>query len=281
MRRLLTVFAAAGLAGATCSCRLFSSSDAAAEAAAVLELEEVPGPPCDAIEVVGAPSGPAPLQVMPYPSPNHNARRRKVDTIVLHYTALDSLDRSLRALTNGRAAERVSAHYVVGADGSVFRLVEEDRRAWHAGGGSWRGIEDVNSASIGIEIVNAGYAADGSRPPYPDAQIEAVVALCRDIQSRHDIRWVIGHSDLAPKRKLDPGEHFPWKRLAEAGVGFWTDGFAEPYASPRQMLIDLGYDPVDLPRTLEAFARHWYPEAITAGATNVLGRLSAVARALK
>ena len=287
MRRLLTVLVTIGLAGATCSCRLFSSSDASAA-----DLEEIPEAPCAEIELPDTPcaeieiAGPCeapakPLQVMPYPSPNHNARTRKVDTIVLHYTAIDSLDKSLRVLTNAKSSDPVSAHYVVGADGSVFRLVEENRRAWHAGGGSWRGIEDMNSASVSIEIVNAGYASDGARPPYPDVQVESVIALCKDIMTRHPIRWVIGHSDLAPTRKVDPGEHFPWKRLAASGVGYWTDAFAAPYGSPRQMLIDLGYNPVDLPRTLQAFARHWYPEAITQGATNTLGRLSAVAQALK
>lgn len=282
MRRLISVLAMIGLAGATSSCRLFSSSEDAGEGLppSVADFIEIPEAPCEEIEI-GVENPVAPLTVMPYPSPNHNARARKIDTIVLHYTAIESLDKSLRVLTNARTKDPVSAHYVVGEDGSVFRLVEENRRAWHAGGGSWRGIEDVNSASIGIEIVNAGYAADGSRPPYPDAQIEAVIALCKDIQTRHAIRWVIGHSDLAPTRKLDPGEHFPWKRLAEAGVGFWTEAFAEPYGSPKQMLIDLGYNPVDLPRTLTAFARHWYPEAVTAGATNTLGRLAAVARSQK
>ena len=283
-----------GLAGATCSCRLFSSSpvDAAEESAVPvdaaasphqvdLEESESVEAPCEEIEVVAADEPQAPLTVMPYPSSNHNERKRKVDTIVLHYTAIRSLDKSLKVLSDGKSKDRVSAHYVVAEDGSVFRLVDEDRRAWHAGGGSWRGLEDVNSASIGIEIVNAGYNADGSRPPYAEAQVLSVIALCKEIQSRHEIRWVIGHSDLAPMRKLDPGEHFPWKRLAENGIGFWTEEFAEPYGSSRQMLIDLGYDPKDLPRTLQAFARHWYPEAITSGATNTLGRLSAVARALK
>ncbi|MGN0854295.1 MAG: N-acetylmuramoyl-L-alanine amidase [Kiritimatiellia bacterium] len=242
--------------------------------------EEIPEAPCADIELV-TPQEPAPLTILPYPSANHNARAHGVvDTIVLHYTAIASLDVSLRVLTDVRPVHRVSAHYVVGVDGSVFRLVAEDRRAWHAGEGSWRGLEDVNDRSIGIEIVNAGFARDGSRPPYSEAQIEAVLALCQEIQSRHAIRWVIGHSDLAPTRKLDPGEHFPWRRLAEQGVGFWTEDFAPPYATPRQMLIDLGYDTTDLPLALRAFERHWYPEALTAGATNTLGRLSAVARAL-
>ena len=278
MRRILPVLATICLAGATCSCRLFSPSEEETEE---ILVEEIPEAPCEEIEIAGSPSLPKPLQVMPYPSANHNARSRKVDTIVLHYTAIASLDTSLRVLSNAKSSDPVSAHYVVGTDGSVFRLVDESRRAWHAGGGSWRGLEDLNSASVGVEIVNAGYTANGSRPPYPDAQIASVIALCKDIMTRHEIRWVIGHSDLAPGRKQDPGEHFPWKRLAENGVGFWTDAFAAPYGSTKQMLIDIGYDPVDLPRTLAAFERHWYPEAITSGATNVLGRLSAVARALR
>lgn len=223
----------------------------------------------------------SPLCVEAYPSPNHNARTRAVDTIMLHYTAIKTTEDSLRVLTDRTSRDPVSAHYVVAEDGRVFRLVDESRRAWHAGGGVWRGCDDLNSASVGIEIVNAGYAADGSRPPYPDVQVDAVIALCKDIMTRHEIRQVIAHSDLAPTRKIDPGEHFPWKRLAENGVGFWTDDFAAPYASAERMLADIGYDPVDLPKTLTAFERHWYPEAITFGATNTLERLSAVARALK
>ena len=129
-------------------------------------------------------------------------------------------------------AAEVSAHWLVHEDGMADRLVDEDKRAWHAGRGSWNGITDVNSASIGIEIVNGGHnvpLADGSLPPYPDAQILAVIKLAKDIIERHDIqpRNIVGHSDIAPERKEDPGEHFPWAGLAAAGVGIWPGDLPE------------------------------------------------------
>lgn len=120
------------------------------------------------------------------------------------------------------ADAQVSAHYLVYEDGSLFQLVPEMRRAWHAGIGYWAGERDMNTVSIGIEIANAGHL--GGAPPYPAAQIDAVIALCQDIISRHAIRpqRVLGHSDLAPDRKIDPGEYFPWERLAKAGVGHYV-----------------------------------------------------------
>ncbi len=120
-------------------------------------------------------------------------------------------------------ASQVSCHYVVVEDGAVLQLVDEERRAWHAGRSFWQGETDLNSASIGIEIVNGGH--DFGLPPFPGAQIDALVALCRDIIRRHSIRAerILAHSDIAPSRKRDPGERFPWKRLAEAGVGLWPD----------------------------------------------------------
>ncbi len=116
---------------------------------------------------------------------------------------------------------RVSTHYVVAEDGVIYRVVAEENRAWHAGASSWEGQGDVNSRAIGIEIVNGGH--DFGLPDFPDAQIEAVIALARDILARWSLApaRVIGHSDIAPERKLDPGEKFPWKRLADAGVALW------------------------------------------------------------
>ena len=158
------------------------------------------------------------------PSPNHNERALPVSLLVLHYTGMESGAAALERLTDANA--QVSAHYLVEEDGRIFQMVEEDRRAWHAGVGEWNGITDVNSASIGVEIVNGGHNVpnpDGSLPDFPDAQVEAVIALCRGIVDRHAIapRGVIGHSDLAPDRKEDPGEAFPWSRLAAEGIGLW------------------------------------------------------------
>lgn len=155
-------------------------------------------------------------------SPNFNDRKRPVSMLVLHYTGMDDAEAAIERLCDPEAG--VSAHYVVAEDGAVTRLVAEDRRAWHAGAGAWRGEADVNSASVGIEIVNGGHCY--GLPAFPDAQIEAVAALSRTILERHAIKpsGVLGHSDLAPERKLDPGERFPWRVLANAGVGVWPAG---------------------------------------------------------
>ncbi len=155
------------------------------------------------------------------PSPNHGERLgRTPDSIILHYTGITTGETALRRLCDVEA--QVSAHYLVYEDGSLFQLVPEARRAWHAGIGYWAGDRDMNTVSIGIEIANAGHL--GGAPPYPEAQIAVVIALCQDIIARHKIRpqRVLGHSDLAPDRKIDPGEYFPWERLAKAGVGHYV-----------------------------------------------------------
>jgi N-acetylmuramoyl-L-alanine amidase len=156
------------------------------------------------------------------PSPNFGERRGPLrpDCVVLHYTGMPTAEGALALLRD--PASEVSAHYFVWESGEVAQLVEETKRAWHAGVGSWAGQTDVNSASVGIEIVNPGH--DGGSPPYPRRQIDAVIGLCRDIASRWGIRpeRILAHSDIAPARKRDPGEHFPWDVLARAGVGHWT-----------------------------------------------------------
>lgn len=156
------------------------------------------------------------------PSPNHGERRAtgKPNCIVLHYTGMGDGPSAIAWLRN--PASQVSCHYVVEEDGRVLQLVAEARRAWHAGRSSWAGETDLNDVSIGIEVVNAGHP--GGLPPYPDPQVEAVVALCRDLVERSPIpsARVLAHSDVAPGRKIDPGEMFPWRRLFEAGVGLWV-----------------------------------------------------------
>ena len=154
-------------------------------------------------------------------SPNHDARESRVDILLLHYTGMQTADEALARLKDREA--RVSCHYFVDEDGRVTQMVPEARRAWHGGAGSWKGAVDINSRSIGIEIVNPGHEF-GYRD-FPDAQIEAVIALCRDIIKRRRIarERVLGHSDVAPARKKDPGEKFPWAKIAAAGVGFWVD----------------------------------------------------------
>lgn len=158
------------------------------------------------------------------PSPNFDDRTLPISILVLHYTGMESGKAALERLKDPKA--KVSAHYLIEEDGTLYMLVDEEKRAWHAGVAEWGGLQNVNSASIGIEIVNGGHnvpLADGSLPPYPDAQINALVPLCKNIVNRYNIRahQVVGHSDVAPDRKNDPGEHFPWAGLAAAGIGLW------------------------------------------------------------
>lgn len=194
------------------------------------------------------------------PSPNHDARDPIL--IVIHATEQDSVARSLLTLRTRNAGGPVSAHYLVGDDGRVYQLVADDRRAWHAGGGRWGAITDLNSASIGIELDN-----DGTEP-FTDAQLDSLVVLLEDLSARHGIprTAVIAHADLAPTRKRDPGHHFPWAKLAAAGFGRWPAGplvDPPPGFDPWMALQVLGYSLED--RTpqderaaaVRAFHRHF------------------------
>jgi N-acetylmuramoyl-L-alanine amidase len=155
------------------------------------------------------------------PSPNHDDRgpAPRIDMLVLHYTGMPTAEAALERLCD--PAARVSAHYVVGEDGTIWRLVSEKRRAFHAGRSCWAGESDLNRVSIGVEIVNPGH--EWGYCPFPETQMAAVVRLCRDILARNPIppSRVVGHSDIAPHRKKDPGELFDWPRLARAGIGIW------------------------------------------------------------
>jgi N-acetylmuramoyl-L-alanine amidase len=229
-------------------------------------------------------------------SPNFDARTRPIDLVVLHYTGMQDAQTALRRLTDpapiagnypgpwqspdaieDAPLPRVSAHYVVDEAGQVYNLVPEEHRAWHAGASSWEGEGDVNARSIGIEIVNGGH--DFGLPDFPDAQIEAVIGLLRDIFGR----WpdlaparVVAHSDIAPERKADPGEKFPWKRLADAGVSIWPKPITfhlEPgedrVGRVQQQLSAIGYG-LELTGTMDsatraalhAFQRRFRPSTI-------------------
>ncbi|MBO0751126.1 MAG: N-acetylmuramoyl-L-alanine amidase [Bradyrhizobiaceae bacterium] len=155
------------------------------------------------------------------PSPNHDERAFTTDILLLHYTGMTSTAAAIERLCDPQA--KVSSHYVVDEDGNIVQLVPEAFRAWHAGESSWEGMTDVNSRSIGIEIGNPGHG--GGYPDFPEAQIAAVTALCRDLVERYRFRGdrVLAHSDVAPLRKWDPGEKFPWERLHRAGVGAWVE----------------------------------------------------------
>jgi N-acetylmuramoyl-L-alanine amidase len=177
------------------------------------------------------------------PSPNFGPRKdgARIDMLVLHYTGMVDAAAALARLVDPDA--QVSAHYVIDEDGTVIRMVDEAMRAWHAGVSAWRGVDDVNSRSIGIELVNPGHEF-GYRD-FPAAQIEALIALARDILARHPIPAanVVGHSDVAPVRKMDPGERFPWRALAAAGIGLWPHrpqimADTGPYGDERVMLTE-------------------------------------------
>jgi N-acetylmuramoyl-L-alanine amidase len=170
--------------------------------------------------VIEAPD--SPLVADLFASPNIEPRLRGLtpSLLILHYTGLPNVERSLEILS--REDCKVSCHYVVDTDGRIIQMVDENMRAWHAGLSSWLGETDINSASIGIEIQNPGHA--GGYPEFPKAQMQAVTALCQDIVARHNIAppRVLAHSDIAPQRKIDPGEKFDWPGLARDGVGFWV-----------------------------------------------------------
>ncbi len=171
------------------------------------------------------------------PSPNHEERAggRAPDMLVLHYTGMTSSLAALARLRDSNAP-RVSAHYLIDEEGTVIQLVPEARRAWHAGVSFWAGEQDINSCSVGIEIANPGH--DFGYPDFPPHQIATVIALCKDIVVRHHIRAdrVLAHSDVAPGRKQDPGEKFPWRTLQEAGVGLWV----EPAPLEPSPFLDVG-----------------------------------------
>jgi N-acetylmuramoyl-L-alanine amidase len=181
------------------------------------------------------------------PSPNHGSRgeQPRIDMLVLHYTGMRSAAAALDRLCD--QAARVSSHYVVDEDGTVWRLVPEERRAWHAGVSYWAGERDLNALSIGVEIVNPGH--EWGYRPFPELQMAAVETLCRDILARRAIPAdrIVGHSDIAPDRKMDPGELFDWPRLARAGIGIWppcgaADEPANDAAQAPAGLAAIGYD---------------------------------------
>jgi N-acetylmuramoyl-L-alanine amidase len=201
--------------------------------------------------------------VIDSPSPNFDARTLPITMIVLHYTGMPDAAGAIERLTD--PAAKVSSHYLIAEDGQVMRLVAEENRAWHAGKSHWRQIDDVNSASIGIEIVNPGHEF-GYRP-FPEAQIEALIPLMADIQARYGITRgnIVGHSDIAPTRKQDPGELFPWSRLAKHRLALPrpTRNLIDPKWTDAGFLLALerfGYDVSDRLAAVVAFQRRFRPE---------------------
>lgn len=188
------------------------------------------------------------------PSDNHEPRRPLL--IVLHYTDEPSVEAALRILRSRNSGGPVSAHYLIGSDGHMYQLVRDEQRAWHAGGGRWGTITDVNSASIGIELDNDGES------PFTQSQIDSLLRLLDDLTVRLGIphTQIIGHEDMAPSRKVDPGPLFPWQRLAEASFGLWPrDELIEPPPDfdPWVAMAVIGYSLEDRAGTLRAFHHHF------------------------
>lgn len=233
------------------------------------------------------------MMIRAMPSPNFDERAggqlggRAPTHIILHYTGTDTADEAARRFCDPAPTDgygRLSCHYMIDDTGAVTQFVDESARAWHAGKSYWRGIEDMNSASIGIEIRNRGHRTGGDGKPekltdFLAVQMNGLVELLHDIVARHDIppHHILGHSDIAPGRKIDPGEHFPWGVLAAAGLGIlpdlpnhagWGDNAQNLHDHPIEffkLLHQFGYDPrVDDAVILREFHRHYAPHLLDA-----------------
>jgi N-acetylmuramoyl-L-alanine amidase len=235
------------------------------------------------------------MNVIERPSPNFNARALGVRHAVVHYTGMKSRDEALQRLCD--PAAQVSAHYLIDQEGTVFRLVPEEQRAWHAGVSYWRGVRDINSASIGIELCNPGH--DWGYRAFPPAQLAALDALLGGIFARHALlpEALVGHSDIAPSRKIDPGELFPWRDFATRGFGLWPEdapplpGHADLTGALRR-LSEIGYAVPTTPEegsdilnpnsattdVIKAFQRRYLPDQIDGHLDNLTAaRIAAVA----
>jgi N-acetylmuramoyl-L-alanine amidase len=185
-----------------------------------------------------------------------------IDMLVIHYTGMKSAKAALDRLCDPQA--KVSAHYFIDEDGDIISLVDESKRAWHAGIASWRGESDINARSIGVELVNPGH--DFGYRNFPESQMTALIDLLLEILSRHSIpaRNVVGHSDIAPSRKTDPGERFDWAWLAAEGIGLWPHDadIGNDTSDITSMLSEYGYDITIPASAITAFQRHFYPETL-------------------
>ncbi|MFT5485700.1 MAG: N-acetylmuramoyl-L-alanine amidase [Paracoccaceae bacterium] len=226
------------------------------------------------------------MEIIERASPNVNDRPvgTAIDMVILHYTGMKTGKAALDRLCDPDA--KVSAHYLIDEDGTTYRMVAEDRRAWHAGFSHWSGAVNINDRSIGIEIVNPGHEF-GYRA-FPEAQMAAVEELLAQIVERHRIppARVVGHSDIAPTRKQDPGELFDWKRLADKGLSVWpaTTGDIGDATAPvdaRRYLTNIGYDPeAPLADVVTAFQRRFIPAGVTGALDDTTRTIIAAVHAL-
>lgn len=205
-------------------------------------------------------------KIISFPSKNYNERplNCEIDILVIHYTGMPGASQALKRMCN--PAAKVSAHYLVNEEGEIFQLISEKKRAWHAGISSWRNNSDINDRSIGIELANPGH--EYGYKHFPEPQISKLIELAKDIIKRHPIpaRNIIGHSDIAPTRKKDPGELFDWRNLALNGVGYWPTAGNQNTTSQinvsnfESALQKYGYETNNLTATIVAFQRHFLPE---------------------
>lgn len=222
------------------------------------------------------------MKITLHPSPNYDARGDvPLDMLILHYTGMPTAEEALARLCNENS--KVSAHYFIDEGGQVRQLVDDSKRAWHAGVASWRGYDNINARSLGIEIVNPGH--EGGLPDFPEAQIMSVITLCQELVTAYGIepRNVVGHSDVAPARKQDPGEKFPWERLAASQVGLWPHAVDTSLKTPllnqgdhgaavQQLQQDLrtygyritidGEYEAQTRLVVSAFQRHFFPKRV-------------------
>ena len=216
-----------------------------------------------------------------FKSKNFDSRKHKIQFIVLHYTETKNLEKAIDLLTSQK--RKVSCHFVVDTDGQIYNLVSESKRAWHAGESSWKGLHDMNSRSIGIEIVNPGEKKFKS---YPKAHINQLINLIHFLEEKFKIPFcnILGHSDIAPHRKIDPGKHFPWKELYKKKIGLWVEisqikkrGLSEKESNELlQNLNRIGYQhpkqknfKTDSIMIIDAFHRHFVPELVGKKPTSI------------
>jgi len=211
------------------------------------------------------------------PSPNFDDRGKgmRVDMLVVHYTGMENCQAAVDRLCDTDA--KVSAHYLIDEDGTLYQLVDEQHRAWHAGVASWRRCTDINARSVGIELVNPGH--EFGYCEFPETQLTVFKKLAHDIIRRHDIsaRNVVGHSDVAPTRKSDPGEFFPWQDMAEDGIGVWPEQSDFLDMSPvavKTALQTFGYDCENLNAAIKAFQRRFRPKRVNGRIDGETARLA-------
>ena len=208
-----------------------------------------------------------------FKSKNFDSRKAKIEYIVLHYTETKNLSEAINLLTGEK--RKVSSHYLIDTNGKIYNLVPDSKRAWHAGVSSWQDQDDINSRSLGIEIVNKG---EKKASYYPDLQINALIELIKNLMKKYKIHSynILGHSDIAPLRKIDPGKYFPWKTLSENMIGIWTENERQDIFLKNNdvdlLLINLkkiGYPYIDFSeknknnfKIIDAFHRHFLPDQL-------------------